>query len=117
MSLIKTKLSASREELTTETVVIERLRQTSRKYQKQHRAKNIDAFTTANALVDTFTPSQLSEYLKDNKDDLYNLRVGVHSMKVNSYERALIIKAVKINKARGARDLFIRHCLDIVERE
>lgn len=122
MSLLKKKAAKlgelsqpveQRGELTTEAAVIEKQRVETRAYQKEHRKKNLDAYNDEKSKVDAMSPDELTEYLSDNEQALA-VRVGIHTMKVNAYEQAIIKKALELTGAKSSREQYIKMCKGLI---
>jgi len=118
MSLLTPVDSASsvenREELTTEQAVIEGQRVKLRAYQKEHRAKTIDVYKSEKHVIDDLSLSELKNYIIDNVGSQHDVRTGLHSIKVNSYEHAIIKLTIKLSKTKGSRNLYIALCNEII---
>lgn len=116
MSLLtkNTKSTQERQELTTERAVVENQRIETRAYQKEHRERNLNIYNKEKAIIDTLSSDELTHYVADNADSSHDVRTGLHSMKVNSYEHALIRKAIDLTSSKGSRDLYIKLCKQIV---
>ena len=116
MSLVtkNTKPTQDREELTTESAVIENQRIEARAYQKEHRARTLAAYNKEKAIIDNLSSDELTDYVTNNTDSSHDVRTGLHSMKVNSYEHAIIKKAIDVTGSKGSRDLYIKLCKQII---
>lgn len=117
MSLLKKKSSQpeKREPLTTKSAVIEEQREQTREYQRQQRAKYTDHWKAEKSVIDGIGGDQLNDYIVEHADDVADNRCGIHSMKVNPYELAVIKKAMEIEGSRSSRELFIDYCKSIVK--
>ena len=117
MSLLKKKSSQpeQREPLTTKSAVIEEQREQTREYQKQQRAKYADYWKAEKSVIDGIGGDQLNDYIIEHADDVADNRCGIHSMKINPYELAVIKKAMEIEGSRSSRELFIDYCKSIVK--
>lgn len=117
MSLLKKKssLPEQREPLTTKSAVIEEQREQTREYQRQQRAKYADYWKAEKSVIDGIGGDELNDYIVEHADDVADNRCGIHSMKINPYELAVIKKAMEIEGSRSSRELFIDYCKSIVK--
>jgi hypothetical protein len=117
MSLIKKKYQQPehREPLTTKSAVIEEQREQTREYQKQQRAKYADHWKAEKSVIDELNGDKLNDYIAEHADDVADNRCGIHSMKINPYELAIIKKTMEINGSRSSRELFIDYCKNTVK--
>lgn len=117
MSLLKKKSPQpeQREPLTTKSAVIEEQREQTREYQKQQRAKYADHWKTEKSVIDAISGNELNDYIIEHADVAADNRCGIHSMKINPYELAVIKKAMEIEGSRSSRELFIDYCKSIVK--
>ena len=118
MSLLKKKssLSEQREPLTTKSAVIEEQREQTREYQKQQRAKYADHWKVEKSVIDDISRDELNDYIDEHVANMHDNRCGIHSMKINPYELAIIKKAMEIEGSRSSRELFINYCKKIVNK-
>ena len=116
MSLItkNTKPTLDREELTTESALIENQRIETRAYQKAHRMRTLAAYNKEKIIIDNLSSDKLTDYVTSNTDSSHDVRTGLHSMKVNSYEHAVIKKAIEVTGSKGSRDLYINLCKQLI---
>ena len=117
MSLLKKKSSLleQREPLTTKSAVIEEQREQTREYQKQQRAKYADYWKAEKSVIDGIDGNELNDYIVEHVANMADNRCGIHSMKINPYELAIIKKAMEIEGSRSSRELFINYCKSIVK--
>lgn len=117
MSLLKKKSSLleQREPLTTKSAVIEEQREQTREYQKQQRAKYADYWKAEKSVIDGIGGDELNDYIVEHVANMADNRCGIHSMKINPYELAIIKKAMEIEGSRSSRELFINYCKSIVK--
>lgn len=117
MSLLKKKSSLleQREPLTTKSAVIEEQREQTREYQKQQRAKYADYWKAEKSVIDGIGGNELNDYIVEHVANMADNRCGIHSMKINPYELAIIKKAMEIEGSRSSRELFINYCKSIVK--
>lgn len=116
MSLLKadSKHTENREELTTERTVIENQRIKTRAYQKEHRERTVEAYREEKSIVDNLNSNDLTNYIVNNVDSQHEVRTGLHAMKINSYEHAIIKNAIELSGSRGSRELYIRLCKQVI---
>lgn len=110
MSLLKQNeisINEEREELTTESAVLEKIAVKRRKQQKEQRHKHISAYKNQRDHIDSLDFSELEAYLRQNKKLEMMPRAGMHSMKVNAYEGAIIKHAQEKLGMKSSRELFI----------
>ena len=110
------KESTEREELTTEGELLEKQRVATRAYQKERRDKHLSNWQDQKAFIDKLNNEELSEYLSNNENE-NEIRVGVHSIKVNPFEHALIKKVIDLKGFKSSRELYISICKSILENE
>lgn len=117
MSLLKKKSVQleEREPLTTESAVIAKQQNKTRKYQKQLRAKYADHWKAEKAIIDSVEDVDLSVYITEHAGNMADHRCGIHSMKINPYELAVIKKAMEIEGSRSSRELFIAYCKEVTK--
>ncbi|QQX82691.1 hypothetical protein JK628_23200 (plasmid) [Shewanella sp. KX20019] len=101
--------------LVDESGVQERIKQESRDYQKQQRAKHLQYWNDEKAKIDGLTPEGLEQYLNDNKLNSDLARAGMHTIKINPYELALIKLAMSKKGARSSKALFVDFCKSILK--
>jgi hypothetical protein len=82
--------------------------------QKAHRDRYMANWREEKEVIDTLSKAELKKYIKQTADLAADPRVGLHSMKINPHELALIKSAMQIKGARSSRDLFIKYCKEIV---
>ncbi|CAM3273133.1 hypothetical protein [Moritella viscosa] len=115
MSLISKKQPAkNREQLTTESAVIESQKIEKRAYQKEHRARTLAAYNEQAAIIKELKSDNLAAYVANHSDNSHDVRTGLHSMKVNAYELAVIKQAIELTGSKGSRDLYIKLCKQII---
>lgn len=90
-------------------------RAASREYQKKHRAKTLVKYSNDKKLIDSFSDDELFQFVASaTADQAHDVRPGIHSMKVNSYEYALIKAAAKKRGCKSSRDLLISFCKEVL---
>lgn len=82
--------------------------------QKKHREKYLSDWKTEKHKIDGMNPSELGAYIESNESNAFDPRVGLHSMKINPHELAMIKLAMEITGARSSRDLFVKHCKEVI---
>lgn len=117
MSLLKKKAiqSEEREPLTTHSAVIAKQQKKTREYQKQLRAKYAEHWKAEKTIIDLAKGVELSVYINEHTDNMSDNRCGIHSMKINPYELAVIKKAMEIKESRSSRELFIEYCKSLTK--
>ncbi|OEF61219.1 hypothetical protein A1OW_20320 [Enterovibrio norvegicus] len=126
MSLLKKKTAPAaesapaREPLVTassaEANVIAQQREKTNAYQKDQRQRHMDSWKEGKAHVDGLSEvADVLAYIDQTTDDSNMQRVGLHSMKVNSHEHAIIKAAMKLDGARSSRELFIKLCKEVIK--
>lgn len=121
MSLIKKKTTKplEREELSSASEIRAQLeienKQKIQAIQKKHREKYLTDWKEEKVNIDEMTPKELAFYIESNKSRSFDPRVGLHSMKINPSELAVIKLAMEISGARSSRELFVKHCNDIIK--
>lgn len=108
--IVKTIRTEVREGMTTKSAVIESQKVEQRAYQKEHRSRTLATYNKEKATIDNLSSDELTQYITDNADSSHNVRTGIHSMKMNSYEHAVIKKAIELTGSKSSRELYIRFC-------
>ncbi|MFS1877532.1 hypothetical protein [Enterovibrio norvegicus] len=95
MSLLNQKETTpnSREALTTESALREKDNAERREYQRELRTKNVAHWNSEKQHIDAL--DDLKQYIKSNTDNANEARYGIHTMKVNPLEYAMIKHAMK----------------------
>lgn len=116
MSLLSKKEKPEvREVLSTEKDLLEKQREKTRTYQKEQRERHLESWKEEKAVIDGLTGEKLLEYIDVSLSKAHEPRVGLHSMKINPHELAIIKMALELNGARSSRELFINYCKDILK--
>ncbi|WP_104048880.1 hypothetical protein [Vibrio jasicida] len=120
MSLInKKKKSEDRSELTTEAAVRDKVEaeqaEKRKAIQKKHRDRYLADWKHEKSVIDDLSGSELSEYVNGHEGNAIDPRVGLHSMKINPYELAVVKQAMEIVGARSSRELFVNHCKEVIK--
>lgn len=124
MSLLNKKNKPEeRQELTTEAEVrdkveaeVEAKQAEKRKaIQKKHRERYLADWKYEKSVIDDLSGRELSEYVNDHELNAIDPRVGLHSMKINPYELAVVKQAMEIVGARSSRELFVNHCKEVIK--
>lgn len=119
MSLLKKsanrKSSDSRDQLTTESDLLEKQRERTRAYQKEQRERHLSDWKSEKESIDSMSVAQLREYIDETTENSADPRVGLHSMKINPHELAIIKLAVNLSGARSSRELFVKHCKEVIK--
>ncbi|ELJ8598088.1 hypothetical protein [Vibrio vulnificus] len=87
----------------------------TKEIQRKHREKYLDDWKSEKSNVDQMNTEQLSQYVLSTDDRASDPRVGLHSMKINAHEHAIIRLAMDITGARSSRELFVRHCKEVIK--
>lgn len=105
----------ARDALATRAEIEEELARERRAYQKEHRKRHLDQWNADKAELDGKNEEQLIEFMEQIKKERRDreTRVGLHSMKVNSYELAMIKLAMKKTGSRSSRELLVMICEQI----
>jgi hypothetical protein len=83
--------------------------------QKAHRDRYMANWQQEKAQIDNLGKAELKKYLKATQDKAADPRVGLHSMKINPHELALIRLCLEITGAKSSRELFIKFCKQAVK--
>lgn len=105
--------NTSREVLKSESEIMEDVRKKNREYQKEQRGKHLDNWKSEKAVVDSLRGDELLNYIENN--DGSSPRIGLHGMKINSQEHAIIKRAMEITNARSSREIFVNFCKEIIK--
>ncbi|ATF10199.1 MULTISPECIES: hypothetical protein [Enterovibrio] len=127
MSLLKTKdakknnSSRDREQLVTlseaRAAFEEERRKKNNEYQRSHLEKHKEAWRKDKAEVDQFHDiGDFLAYVTRTFSDANNPRIGLHSMKINAHEHAIIQAALKLEGARSSRELFVKLCNEVIKK-
>ena len=115
MSLLSKKAKSEvREVLATEKDLLEKQREKTRSYQKEQRERHLESWKEEKSNIDALSGDLLQEYIDSNSDNAHDPRVGLHSMKINPYELAVIKRALELKGARSSRELFINYCKEVI---
>ncbi|HDM8140682.1 TPA: hypothetical protein P0E12_004972 [Vibrio harveyi] len=111
----------SREPLTTKSQVEAEQRAEKAQYQRENRQKHLGKWKQEKEYIDgTYMDedgiSDLWLYLKNNKEQAHDVRVGLHSMKVNPWEYALINLAMELTGSRSSREMLVNYAKEIVKK-
>lgn len=106
----------NRDLLYTESEFKEIEKKRIKKNQEKHKDKYIHKWNNEKKIIDSLSESELKDFLSENKKNAHQPRVGKVSLKVNSFEFALIKYIQMVNKKRSVRELFVyllsRYILD-----
>ncbi|MGR6863183.1 hypothetical protein ACU5EH_24270 [Aliivibrio salmonicida] len=120
MSLLakKTGNTTEREALSSPSEIRAQLeaeaKQKTQAIQKKNREKYLADWKTEKANIDGMNSSELTDYINQTAEQAVEPRVGLHSMKINPYELAVIKIAMELSGARSSRELFVKHCKEII---
>ena len=115
MSLVPKKQPIQdREQLTTESAVLESQKVEQRAYQKEHRARTLTVYNEQAVIIKGLKFDDLATYVASHTDNAHDVRTGLHSMKVNAYELAVIKQAIEVTGSKGSRDLYVKLCKKII---
>ncbi|MFW9651205.1 hypothetical protein V3H25_22540 [Vibrio parahaemolyticus] len=120
MSLIKKKSEkpTEREALSSPHEIRAQLeaetKQKTQAIQKKHREKYLADWKAEKSKIDGMSSGELKAYLESSESNAFDPRVGLHSMKINPHEHAVIKLAMEITGARSSRELFVKHCRDVI---
>lgn len=120
MSLLnKKKKTEDRQELTTEAAVRDKVEaeqaEKRKAIQKRHRERYLADWKYEKAIIDGLFGSELNEYVSTHEVNAIDPRVGLHSMKINPYELAVIKQALEVTGARSSRELFVNYCKEVIK--
>ena len=116
MSLLnKKKKTEDRQELTTESTLIEKQREKTRTYQKEQRERHLENWKAEKGVIDSLSGDGLQNYINLSEEGAHDPRVGLHSMKINPHEHAVIKKALELSGARSSRELFVNYCKEVIK--
>lgn len=115
----KKKKSEDRSELTTEAAVRDKveaeLAEKRKAIQKKHRDRYLADWKHEKSVIDGLSGRELNEYVNEHEGNSIDPRVGLHSMKINPYELAVVKQAMEIVGARSSRELFVNHCKEVIK--
>ncbi|HCH5895033.1 hypothetical protein CRN61_13395 [Vibrio vulnificus] len=116
MSLVNKKSgkSGEREAMSSPHEILDQIKQKTQATQKKHREKYLADWKAEKAKIDGMTPEELSAYIESTEGNAFEPRVGLHSMKINPHEHAVIKLAMEMTGARSSRELFVKHCKDVI---
>lgn len=120
MSLLKKKTEKTneREALSSPREIRAQLeeetKQKTQAIQKKHREKYLSDWKTEKAKIDGMTPEELALYIESSESHAFDPRVGLHSMKINPHEHAVIKLAMDVAGARSSRELFVNYCKEVI---
>lgn len=89
-------------------------KQKTQAIQKKHREKYLADWKTEKGRIDGMGFDDLAEYIALSSENAADPRVGLHSMKINPHEHAVIKLAMEITNARSSRELFVRYCKEVI---
>ncbi|MGL1089177.1 hypothetical protein [Vibrio vulnificus] len=118
MSLIKKKTEkpTEREALSSPREIRAQIeaetKQKTQAIQKKHREKYLADWKTEKSKIDGMNPEELEAYIESS--NAFDPRVGLHSMKINPHEHAVIKLAMELTGARSSRELFVKHCKEVI---
>ncbi|MCC3841219.1 MULTISPECIES: hypothetical protein [Vibrio] len=116
MSLLKKQSkSETREQLTTEADLLAKQREKTRAYQKEQRERHLSDWKKDKAQIDAMDATALREYIDSTMENASDPRVGLHSMKINPHEAAIIKLALEVTGSRSSRELFVKHCREVIK--
>lgn len=120
MSLLNKKNKPEiRQELTTEAAVrdkVEAEQAEKRKViQKKHRERYLADWKSEKGVIDKISGADLEAYIFSHLDNSADPRVGLHSMKINPYELAVIKQALEVSGSRSSRELFVNYCKEVIK--
>ncbi|HAS6111995.1 TPA: hypothetical protein I7139_22925 [Vibrio vulnificus] len=115
----KTDNTESREALSTESDIRNKVeaenKQKTQAIQKKHRERYLADWKSEKAKIDSMKGGELASYIHESLDSAFDPRVGLHSMKINPHEHAIIKLALERSGARSSRELFVKYCKEIIE--
>ncbi|ODS09726.1 hypothetical protein [Vibrio scophthalmi] len=120
MSLLKKKTenTTEREALSSPSEIRAQLeaetKQKTQAIQKKHREKYLTDWKTEKTSIDDMNSSELTDYINQTAEQAADPRVGLHSMKINPHELAVIKLAMALSGARSSRELFVKHCKEVI---
>ncbi|OED68885.1 hypothetical protein A165_02470 [Vibrio tasmaniensis ZS-17] len=120
MSLLKKKTEnpTEREALSSPSEIRNQIesetKQKTQAIQKKHREKYLADWKSEKSKIDGMSSEELDVYLELSEDNAFDPRVGLHSMKINPHEHAMIKLAMEITGARSSRELFVKHCKEVI---
>ncbi|EIE1227828.1 hypothetical protein LCX39_004247 [Vibrio vulnificus] len=120
MSLIKKKTEkpTEREALSSPREIRAQIeaetKQKTQAIQKKHREKYLADWKTEKSKIDGMSPEELEAYIESSEGNAVDPRVGLHSMKINPHEHAVIKLAMELTGARSSRELFVKHCKEVI---
>lgn len=115
MSLLKkSSKSETREQLTTEADVLEKQREKTRAYQKEQRERHLSDWKREKKVIDSMSSDDLQSYVNSSLENGSDPRVGLHSMKINPHEAAVIKLAMELSGSRSSRELFVKYCKEVI---
>lgn len=106
-----------REPLTTESAVRDKQRKEANAYQRENRKKHLAFWNEEKAAIENMSSTELELYLDCWTSRANDTRVGLHSMKLNPYEYALLQLALKKTGARSSKDLYFEYLKKVVNDE
>lgn len=84
--------------------------------QKKHRERYLEDWKQEKALIDDMDNEALRQYLSEQQERTIDPRVGLHSMKINPFEHALIKLAINVSGSRSSRELFVNYCKEVIKK-
>ncbi|WP_150142741.1 hypothetical protein [Candidatus Enterovibrio escicola] len=127
MSLLKTKdakknkSSRDREQLVTlseaRAAFGEERRKKNNEYQRNNLKNYREAWQRDKAEVDELQEIEdILRYVTRTCNCANNQRSGLHAMKINAHEHAIIQAALKLEGARSSRELFVKLCNEVIKK-
>ena len=101
----------NREPLITVSKAKEAVKEETRAYHRErHNTVRIN-WKTEKEVVESFQKSDgLGEYLRAKRHERNALRNGQHTLKVNAYEYALLLKTMEKMNCRSTREMLVQLC-------
>ncbi|HFQ5362192.1 TPA: hypothetical protein ACGVAY_004619 [Vibrio vulnificus] len=120
-SLLSKKIDSTenREALSTESEIRNKVgeenKQKTQAIQKKHRERYLADWKSEKKKIDGMRSYELASYIRESLDSAFDPRVGLHSMKINPHEHAIIKLALEKSGARSSRELFVKYCKEIIK--
>ncbi len=114
MSLLRKKRDSNeREELVSQSEILEAQKKTNREYHKKYREKYLENWKEITSEVSKLKGLDLLSYIE--KADQSGVRNGSCTMKINGAELAIIKLAQELMNSKSSRALFINYCKDVIK--
>ncbi len=95
----------------------EERRKKNNEYQRNHLKKYREAWQRDKAEVDELQEIEdILRYVTRTCKGANNQRSGLHAMKINAHEHAIIQAALKLEEARSSRELFVKICNEVIKK-